>query len=253
MGREAVKAVQKEADLELVGAVDQVKVGEDAGIVAGIAPLGVVIADDLARILREVQPDVVLDLSNVTAVKQNVLLAIQHKVCIIVGATGLNADDLAEINALQRQYGSGVAIIPNFAIGAVLMMQFAQMAAKFFPDVEIIELHHNQKIDAPSGTALKTAEMIAAARQQQPNRLGCEKEKVVGTRGGLYRDVNIHSVRLPGYVAHQEVIFGGLGQALTIRHDSFNREAFMPGVVLALRRAKQINGVVYGLERLLEM
>ncbi|MCR4401120.1 MAG: 4-hydroxy-tetrahydrodipicolinate reductase, partial [Syntrophomonadaceae bacterium] len=145
----------------------------------------------------------------------------------------------------------GVAVIPNFAIGAVLMMRFAAEAARYLPHAEIIELHHDQKLDAPSGTALKTAELVNAAMGEPVSTGVAETEKLAGARGGKLERVRIHSVRLPGLVAHQEVIFGGVGQCLTIRHDSFNRESFMPGVLLAIKRMVGRRGLVYGLENLL--
>ncbi len=140
-------------------------------------------------------------------------------------------------------------IIPNFAIGAVLMMEFSKKAAQYFTEAEIIEYHHPGKLDAPSGTAIKTAELIRGVKAARPEMKG--KELLEGARGALISDINIHSVRLNGYVASQEVIFGGLGQILTIRHDSINRESFMPGVILAVRNIKDIRGLMYGLENIL--
>lgn len=253
MGREALKAIEKETDMQLVGCVDKSLVGADSGAVAGSCDNGIAITDDLATLLSTVKPDVVLELTSPAVVKQNVKVILGQQIPVVVGTTGLNAGDLAEIEKLSVAGGIGVLVMPNFAIGAVLMMKFAQMAAKYLPNVEIIEIHHNKKIDAPSGTALKTAEMIAAARCDTPARLAEETEKLTGARGGVYQDINIHSVRLPGFVAHEEVIFGDLGQALTIRHDSFNREAFMPGVIMCLRKAVEVKGLVYGLENLLDL
>ena len=140
-------------------------------------------------------------------------------------------------------------IIPNFAIGAVLMMQFSKLAAKYMNEAEIIEYHHPGKLDAPSGTAINTAELIKSVKAQRPEMKG--KELIEGARGASIDDINIHSVRLNGYVASQEVIFGGLGQILTIRHDSINRESFMPGVVLSVRKIKDVRGLMYGLENIL--
>ncbi|MBC7335577.1 MAG: 4-hydroxy-tetrahydrodipicolinate reductase, partial [Clostridia bacterium] len=143
-------------------------------------------------------------------------------------------------------------LVPNFALGAVLMMHFARMAARYFPQVEIIEMHHEQKLDAPSGTALKTAEMILETRGEPPRAKVQEYERLHGSRGGDYRGIRIHSVRLPGYVAHQEVIFGGNGQILSIRHDSTSRESFIPGVLLAIKEVGRLRGLVYGLENVLK-
>jgi 4-hydroxy-tetrahydrodipicolinate reductase len=150
--------------------------------------------------------------------------------------------------------GSCLFYAPNFAIGAVLMMQFAARAARFMEHVEVIELHHDQKLDAPSGTAIRTAELIAAARSAVPDAPGEETELpgMQGARGALVSDVSIHSIRLPGLVAHQEVLFGGTGQTLSIRHDSIDRTSFMPGVVLAVSKVQQHTGLVIGLERLME-
>ena len=146
----------------------------------------------------------------------------------------------------------GGIIAPNFALGAVLMMAFSRQASRYFPHVEVIELHHDRKRDAPSGTATKTAQMIAGARGEAPPPKVQEEEIVPGARGGTVGGVRVHSVRLPGLVAHQEVIFGGPGQVLTIRHDSFNEESFMPGLLLAVRRVMDLKSLVYGLENLLD-
>jgi 4-hydroxy-tetrahydrodipicolinate reductase len=146
----------------------------------------------------------------------------------------------------------GAVVAPNFAVGAVLLMRFAAQAARYLPEVEIIELHHERKVDAPSGTAIKTAEMIRAARA--PERLPRPQEEIVvaGSRGGDFDGIRIHSVRLPGFVAHQEVICGGIGQTLTLRHDSMDRVSFMPGVLMAVKRVRGLNRLVYGLENLLD-
>ena len=172
-----------------------------------------------------------------------------------MGTTGLNPKDLAELSELSEAAATPVFIAPNFAIGAVLMMQFAAAAAKFMPDVEIIELHHDKKLDSPSGTALLTAQRIGEAREAAgvtptpiPDGLIEKSPGARGARAENTGDVPVHSVRLQGFVAHQEVIFGGPGQVLTIRHDSIDRKSFMPGVVLAARKVRSLKGVVIGLE-----
>jgi len=188
----------------------------------------------------------------------NIAIALRQGVVPIVGTTGFTPADLDTVRALCSDNNCGALIAPNFAIGAVLMMQFAREAAKHMPDAEIIEMHHERKPDAPSGTGAKTAEMIAegrAAARPTPLPEGAF-ELIPGSRGGKAAGgVPVHSVRLPGFVASQMVIFGGLGQTLTIRHDSIDRKSFMPGVLLAVRKApemKQNGGVlVYGLENLL--
>src|SRR5690606_6055975 len=165
--------------------------------------------------------------------------------------TGLTQENLDEIERLAAKSGKAFLVAPNFAIGAILMMRFAAEAAKFFPEAEIIELHHDKKIDAPSGTAIKTAEIINNARLQQPAAKPAPLEKIKGARGGELTGIHIHSVRLPGLVAHQEVIFGGMGQTLTIRHDSLDRSSFMPGVLLAIRKVTKEQGLITGLESFL--
>ena len=163
----------------------------------------------------------------------------------------MSDDAKAQLEALSKENDTPVFIAPNFAIGAVLMMLMARQAAKYMPEVEIIELHHDRKLDAPSGTALETANMISEVREAHKQGHPEEKEKIAGARGAQVNGIPIHSVRLPGYVAHQEVIFGGLGQTLTIRHDSLDRESFMPGVVLACKKILGLKGLVIGLDKLM--
>jgi len=171
----------------------------------------------------------------------------------VVGTTGITETDLEKIAAWSEEYATSAIIAPNFALGAVLMMLFAAQAARYLPEAEIIELHHAEKVDAPSGTAIKTAEMILQARGQSTRAAVAELEKVKSARGGNMDGVRLHSVRLPGLVAHQEVIFGGVGQTLTIRHDSLSRSSFMPGVVLAIKEVMNREGVCYGLEKILSL
>ena len=170
---------------------------------------------------------------------------------VIVGTTGITSDQIGELQASVTRDDWAALIAPNFAIGALLMMRFAQEAAKYFPHVEIIEYHHRQKQDAPSGTAIKTAEMINQALSGQQPANPDQSEMLAGARGAKSGRVHIHSLRLPGYVAHQEIVFSSSGQLLTIRHDSTHRESFMPGVLLAIRKIHTLTGVVYGLEQLL--
>ena len=192
------------------------------------------------------------------SVMANVLLALQNRVSPVIGTTGLSAEEVELIDRTARDQGIGAFMAPNFAIGAVLLMQFAAQAARYLPDVEIIELHHEKKLDSPSGTALLTAQKIGAARAEanasaiaSPTGLIEKVPGARGARGAVTGDVPIHSVRLPGFIAHQEVIFGGVGQVLTIRHDSIDRVSFMPGVVLAVRKVSALHGLVIGLENLL--
>ena len=193
-----------------------------------------------------------VDFTTPDAVFDNVMTALDLGKRVVFGTTGLDEERLQEIDARARERSLGVVHAPNFAIGAVLMMRFAAEASRFFDQVEIIELHHDQKKDAPSGTAIKTAELIAEARKSRGEVAAVtETEVVAGARGGEVQGVQVHSVRLPGLVAHQEVLLGLPGQTLTIRHDSFDRASFMPGVLLALRKVGEITGLVYGLEHLL--
>jgi len=249
MGRTVTAAVCRANDLELVGAVDRRQVGEDAGTLAGLDPVGVPVGGDLDGVLAWARPDVVIDFTAPSAVAANLHTAIRHLVCPVVGTTGLSDSDLEEVRRCCAEKRLGCVIAPNFALGAVLMMRLAVLVAPHMPQVEIIELHHDQKVDAPSGTAVKTAELLAQARARAGEGPG--PEILPGARGASHEGIRIHSVRLPGLMAHQEVIFGGLGQTLTIKHDSISRESFVPGILLAVRKVTRLSGVVYGLEHLL--
>jgi len=250
MGREVVKTILKDRELSLVAAVDRVNNGNDIGVTLGLEPVGVKINQDLAVALRETAPEVMVDFTTPVTVMANIRLALAAGAHTVVGTTGISNDDLREIEGLCLRYGSNALVAPNFAIGAILMMRFAAEAAKYFPDVEIIELHHDQKLDAPSGTSIKTAEMIIAGRDQNARNLIGE-EKIKGVRGGEMGGIHLHSIRLPGLIAHQEVIFGGEGQTLTIRHDSLSRESFMPGVAFAVKKVRERPGLTYGLDQIL--
>ena len=231
MGQEVVKAVTAAADLELV---DQTDLG-----------------DDLIARIKASQAQAVVDFTTAAVAFENTRKILEAGVHPVVGTSGLLAEQVAELQQLAKDKGIGGLIAPNFAIGAVLLMKYAQDAAKYLPNVEVIELHHNRKADAPSGTAVKTAQLIAEARQEIPKALVEEKELFEGARGSEVHGVRVHSLRLPGLVAHQEVIFGGTGETLTIRHDSIHRESFMPGVCLACRKVIGTQQLFYGLEHLL--
>jgi len=182
----------------------------------------------------------------------NAETAIAHGVRPVVGTTGFTPEQIAELDKQCRARGIGGVIAPNFSIGAILMMKFAEMAAKYFPHVEIIEYHGDQKLDAPSGTAMMTAEWIARARTEFRQGNPQEEERLEGSRGGYYQGFRIHSVRLPGIFAQQEVIFGGNGQTLKIRHDSYERAGYMPGVKVAVKKVMELTGLVYGFEQLMD-
>jgi 4-hydroxy-tetrahydrodipicolinate reductase len=208
--------------------------------------------DGLEAVIAECAPDVMVDFTHPSVVESNLRVALALGVDCVVGTTGLSEQVLREIVTAATP-GTTLFFAPNFAIGAVLMMDFAARAARFLPYVEIIELHHDQKADAPSGTALRTAELVAAARQMAPAVPGRDTELpgFEGARGAVVEGVHVHSVRLPGLVAHQEVLFGGQGQTLSIRHDTIDRSSFMPGVVLAVREVGQRSGLIIGLDQLL--
>jgi 4-hydroxy-tetrahydrodipicolinate reductase len=252
MGREVVKAVAGDPETQLVGAVDVSQVGTDAGELAGIGAEGISISSDLAAALRETGAEVVVDFTRAEAAHANARTAIAAGVSPVVGTTGMSPEQIGELRRLAEERGVGAVVAPNFALGAVLLMRFAAQAARYMPEVEIIELHHDRKVDAPSGTAIKTAEMIQAARAPERLSRPTEEIKVEGARGGDFDGIRIHSVRLPGFVAHQEVICGGVGQTLTIRHDSIDRISFMPGVMMAVKRVRSLNRLYYGLENLLD-
>ncbi|MEA4901513.1 4-hydroxy-tetrahydrodipicolinate reductase [Desulfitobacterium sp.] len=253
MGQEVVKTILKQEDMQLVGASDTRQAGMDVGYAIGTPRLGIDMSGPLdAEMLRTSQADILVDFTNPQSVLKNAKLAIAEGVVPVIGTTGLDETDLAEIRELVDREKSGAFIAPNFAIGAILMMRFAQETAKYFPNVEIIELHHDQKLDAPSGTALKTAEWISEVRKPTVQGHPNEYEKVQGARGADVDGMHIHSVRLPGLIAHQEVLFGGLGQTLTIRHDAYSRETYMPGVMLAIRKALGLTSLVIGLDNFLE-
>jgi 4-hydroxy-tetrahydrodipicolinate reductase len=213
MGLTVCEAIEAAADMELVGRADPR------------------LDDSLASVLERARPTVVVDFSTPASVLANARLCLERGAHVVVGTTGIDDAGLDQLRSLANSSSANCIVAPNFAIGAVMMMEAAKLVAPRMPDCEIVELHHEKKLDAPSGTAARTAKLIAAAngRQSPP----------------------IHSVRLPGLVAHQEVIFGGLGETLTIRHDSISRESFMPGVLLAVRRVGGLDGLVVGLEHLL--
>ena len=242
MGRTVADAVKNDSELELVGAVD-VFDGEVAGLK---------VEKNLDAALELHQPDVMVDFTRPDSVFKNVMTALEKKVSPVVGTTGLSDDAKEKIRAAAEKFQTPAFIAPNFAIGAVLMMLISKQVAKYMPDVEIIELHHDKKLDAPSGTAELTAKMISEVRPSHKQGHPAEVERLKNVRGADYDGIRIHSVRLPGYVAHQEVIFGGLGQTLTIRHDSTGRDSFMPGVLLACKKVRSLQGLTIGLDKLLD-
>ncbi len=252
MGRNVVSAIAGSEDLQLTGAIDLMEIGADAGKLAGLDPLGITVTDSLQKLLQRGETEVLVDFTTPMAIMKNIKTSLSLQVTPVVGTTGITENDLVQIERWVARYGTGAIVVPNFALGAILMMKLAQVCARFFPQAEIIELHHNGKIDAPSGTAIKTARLISAVRGKNvypPD----SPEKIPGARGGDFDGIHIHSVRLPGLVAHQEIIFGGEGQILTIRHDSLNRRSFLPGILQAIRKAPETKRLIYGMEDLLDI
>ena len=249
VGSEVVRAVADAYDMEVVAAVDP---GISGCLVPTASGEHVECRADLAMAIEATRPDVMVDFTHPTVVEGNLRVALAAGVDCVVGTTGLSEEKLAELATLAPE-GTTLFFAPNFAIGAVLMMHFAEQAARYLPYVEVTELHHDKKADAPSGTAIRTAHLIAAARGEAPSVPGRETELpgMEGARGAVVDGVHVHSVRLPGLVAHQEVLFGGQGQTLTIRHDSIDRTSFMPGVVLAVREVGARSGLIVGLEKLM--
>ncbi len=238
MGAEVVRAVAEAEGMTVAGAADPQYRGE--------GPEGAFCSASVEEMLQTARPDVVVDFTVPEAAAGNIRAALEAGAHCVVGTTGIPEDERERLGELALSRGLGLLIAPNFAMGAVLMMRFAQEAARFFQGVEIIELHHDRKLDAPSGTALMTADRVAGQWSGSPGPGAGEPSRGLG-RGG----VQVHSIRLPGLVAHQEVVFGNPGEVLTIRHDSLDRKSFMPGVVLAIRRIREVRGLVFGLEGLL--
>lgn len=249
MGKEVVSAVCADRELDLAGAVDKKAVEEYLSLPGGLGLIP--ISKDIEGMLIRVKPHVIVDFTQPEGVMDNIRTALRHRVVPVVGTTGISQQNLKEIEALCREHRTGAFVAPNFAIGANLMMHFARIASKYFGAAEITELHHDGKADAPSGTAIQTAEEMLKARGQPFGEGNTTKVVVEGVRGGSVGGVHIHSVRLPGLVAHQEVLFGGQGQTLLIRHDSINRESFMPGVIMAIKEAPRLEGLVHGLDHLM--
>lgn len=232
MGQALLHALEGAGDLQLVAACD--------------------FGDDLASELRRSRAQVAVDFTHPDAAVANARTILHARVRPVIGTTGFSLSDIRSLQGLAAKKRIGGLIAPNFSIGVVLMNGFAALAVKHFPNVEIVESHHNQKADAPSGTAMQSAQLIAQAASKKLNRqIVREEEKAKGARGAKVGEVRVHSVRLPGMLAHQEILFGGPGQVLTLRHDAMSREAYMPGVLLAIRKAPSLKTLLYGLENLL--
>lgn len=248
MGAETCRAIDASDDLELVAAISPTHSGTPLQELIGVGS-DLVVAEDLDA-LTDAGCEVAVEFTGPATAGENLVGLLERGIHAVVGATGFDDHDLARAAALADDGPANALIAPNFAIGAVLLMTFAEQAAKHLPHVEVIEQHHDGKLDAPSGTALRTADLISKARTYVPQAPEGD-DRHPGARGAVHANVRIHSVRLPGLVAHQEVVFGGQGQTLTLRHDSLDRSSFMPGVVLACREVAGLDGLVVGLEHLL--
>ncbi len=203
--------------------------------------------DDLKASIEDTKADIVIDFTSAQCVYDNANTIIDSGAKAIIGTSGLDAEQISHLSEKCKAKSLGAIVVPNFSVGAILMMHFAELASRHFTEAEIIETHHQGKLDAPSGTAVKTAQMMDKARTQKRNDLPLKKV-IEGARGATVDNVNVHSLRLPGYIASQQVIFGGEGENLSISHNSINRDCFMPGLRLALNQVMQLNELVYGLE-----
>lgn len=253
MGSEAIAMIQKEDNLELVACIDRKnnnKILSDLGL---FPDMNIPIFEDPEECLTTVKTDVLIDLTVPKVGYKHTLLAIEHNVRPVVGTSGFTSEQLQTLSQLSSEKKVGCIIAPNFALGAVLMMKFSQLASKYLPDVEIIEKHHDQKVDAPSGTAMKTLDLIKEVRKEKTQGHPDEKETMDGARGAEDEGIRVHSIRLPGLVAHQEVILGGEGQTLSIKHDSLDRVSFMSGIKIAVETVMETDTLIYGLENIIDL
>jgi len=261
MGREVVKAVTNSDECSLVAAIDlnQNNNGKNISEIIDIPDSDIFLSNDLEGNLCSISQKfsksavrpVMVDFTHPNSVYENTRASIAYGVSPVVGTTGLNIDQIKELAIFSEKASVGSAIIPNFSVGMVLLQQAASVAAKFYDNIELIEMHHNQKADSPSGTCIKTAEMIEEYPKDFNKDIVDEKESLKGVRGGKSSSgINIHSIRLPGLLAHQVVIMGSQGETYTIRHDTIDRKAYMPGVLHAIKKIGSFNTLVYGLEKI---
>ena len=262
MGSEVVNSVLNSSDCELVAAIDTNKKnnGENISQLLNLKKSEVFVSNDLEGSLCSISQDyrnekikpVLVDFTHPDSVYENTRSAIAYGISPVVGTTGLTPSQINDLAIFAQKANIGCAIIPNFSVGMVLLQQAASVAAKFYDNIELIEMHHNQKADSPSGTCIKTAEMIEEYPKKYNQSLVKESESLKGVRGGV-RDsgLNIHSIRLPGLLAHQVVIMGSPGETYTIKHDTIDRKAYMPGVLQAIRKIGKFDSLIYGLEKLI--
>lgn len=250
MGRESLSAVSRDVNLNLIGAVDVQAKADSITLDNGQK---IPLFSNIELLFAGNKPDVIVDFSLAAASMAMIRIAAKAGISMVIGTTGFSPADIEEIQHLAKDNKVGIIIASNYALGAVIMMHLAKIAAKYFDNAEIIELHHDEKADAPSGTALATARGMIEARQGRPFKYpATKKESLSGTRGGQLEGIGIHSVRLPGFVASQEIVFGLQGQTLKIRHDAINRECYMPGVIMAVKEVLSKKGSVHNLDDLLQ-
>jgi len=253
MGTAISRELLKEEGIELVGGLDLINNGMDIGEFLTGRNNGYNIYSSYEDI-KKLGPDIIIDFTNAEAVKKNINWAIDNNIDIIVGTTGMASQDLRTIEEKASNSTSKTLIVPNFSIGAVIMIKVSKMISRYFEGCEIIELHHDKKIDAPSGTSLFSAEEIGSCKKFNRSRLEeGEEEKVDGSRGAFVEGIHIHSVRLPGLLAHQKIIFGAKGQTLSLKHDSFDRASFYPGVMLAIKNLERLPAYTFGLDKLIDL
>jgi 4-hydroxy-tetrahydrodipicolinate reductase len=251
MGQEVIKVLIHEPGLKIVGAVEN-KVTQQYFPFADIPSL-VPFSSDLASLLKSCGPDVLVDFTNAEVSMAAARIAVKEKVNLVIGTTGLSEENLVEIEQLCLANGVGAVVASNFSLGATLLIKLAEIAARFFDHAEIVEMHHDEKVDAPSGTAIATAKVMSQAHGKPLIYPKTEKETISNTRGGQIDGIAIHSLRLPGFVAGQEVIFSGKGETLSLRHETISRECYMPGVVLAIKEVTKHKELIYGLDALLKL
>lgn len=253
MGQAAIQMIQQTDSFDIVACIDhKTDATTKAAIVTAIGK-EVSIFYDAKTCFDTITADVYIDLTIPEAGFVHTKTALEHHVKAIVGTSGFSDDQIDTLGAIAKENEVGCIIAPNFSLGSILMMLFSKMAAKFFPDVEIIEKHHDNKIDAPSGTAIKTLQMIHEVRNEKVQGHPNEYESMEGARGANDRGVHVHSLRLPGLVAHQEVIFGSTSQLLTLKHDAFDRNAYMDGLKYAIEAVIDKKTLIYGLEHVLDL
>lgn len=253
MGKAMLNELILEDDIKIVSGLDKVNIGTDIGVLIGRNITGIKVSGNHDEIIAS-KPDLIIDFTAPDVVLDNIKWAIKNSIDIIVGATGLKQKDIKSLKEESKDFNSKVFVVPNFSIGAVLMVLLGRLSARYFDDCEIIEMHHENKKDAPSGTAISTAESISEIIKFNNSRLRQEEhENIEGSRGAFTNGIHLHSIRLPGLLAHQCIIFGSKGQTLTIKHDSLDRTSFYPGLIMAIKNIDSLPNFTYGLESLIKL